>query len=254
MPLNLSAIDPHAGKPLIEPRDIFASLGTRPWPRLRVEQDQVLKTWFGRRTETDLVIKQNTGGGKTVVGLLIAQSGLNEGAAPAAYVVPDTYLVNQVMDEALSLGLMVTTDARSTEFISGAAILVCTFDKVVNGRTVFGLAGNPNARTIGTLVVDDAHAALAAARKQFTIDVPPDHPAYGKALTLFGDELKRQSLKNATALLTGDHASPLRIPFWAWADKWEVITDEIASTPDLSRFPGPRQGRAAQPLTCVFRV
>jgi hypothetical protein len=36
------------------------------------------------------VIKQNTGGGKTVVGLLVAQSSLNEGVGPAAYVVPDT--------------------------------------------------------------------------------------------------------------------------------------------------------------------
>lgn len=238
MPLNLNAINPNAGKALIEPRDIFASLGTRPWPRLRVEQDQVLKNWFERRTETDLVIKQNTGGGKTVVGLLIAQSGLNEGIAPAAYLVPDTYLVTQVIDEARSLGLAVTTDARSTEFISGTAILVCTFDKVVNGRTVFGLAGDPYARTIGTLIVDDAHAALAAARKQFTVEIPPNHPAFGQALTVFGEELKRQSMKNATSMLAGDHSAPLRIPFWAWTEKCDVIAAEINATPDLSDYKG----------------
>lgn len=238
MPLDLSAINPRPGKALIEPRDIFASLGTKPWPRLRVEQDQVLQKWFERRTEPDLVIKQNTGGGKTVVGLLTAQSGLNEGVSPAAYLVPDRYLVDQVVDEANSLGLAVTTDARGPDFISGAAILVCTFDKVVNGRTVFGLAGNPNARIIGTLVVDDAHAALAAARKQFTLDIPHEHPAYVKALAVFGEELKRQSPKNATALLVGDRAAPLRIPFWAWTDKCQVIADAISATPDLREFPG----------------
>lgn len=236
MPLNLGAINPNAGKALTEPRDIFASLGARPWPRLRVEQDQVLKTWFERQSETDLVIKQNTGGGKTVVGLLVAQSGLNEGVRPAAYLVPDTYLVTRVMDEARSLGLAVTADARSNEFISGTAILVCTFDKVVNGRTVFGLAGNPNARTIGTLVVDDAHTALAAARKQFTVNVPPSHPAFAKALKVFGDELGRQSIKNATALLADDHSAPMRIPFWAWKDKCDVIAYEINATPDLSVY------------------
>lgn len=143
MPLDLKALKQSEGKPLIEPRDVFAGLGGRPWPRLRVEQDQVLKSWFARRTERDLVIKQNTGGGKTVVGLLAAQSSLNEGVGPAAYLVPDTYLVKQVTDEANQLGLAITDDPRSNQFLSSAAILVCTFEKVVNGRSTFGLAGNP---------------------------------------------------------------------------------------------------------------
>lgn len=238
MPLDLSAIDPNAGKPLIEPRDIFAGLGSRPWPRLRVEQDQVLKAWFTRRNERDLVIKQNTGGGKTVVGLLIAQSSLNEGAGPAAFLVPNTYLVQQVVDEARRLGLAVTTEPRSAEFVSGKAILVCTFEKVVNGRTVFGLAGSPHASVIGTLIVDDAHAALPATRKQFTLDVPDDHPAYDKAVSVFGEELKRQSMKHATALLDGDRSAPLRIPFWSWSEKYQAVADEITATPHLDNFPG----------------
>lgn len=239
MPIDFSKINTGVAAALIEPRDIFASLPNKPWPRLRVEQDQVLKRWFDRRFERDLVIKQNTGGGKTVVGLLAAQSGLNEGISPAAYVVPDTYLVNQVVDEADALGIAVTTDARGADFMSGRAILVCTFDKVVNGRTVFRLAGDPHARTIGTLVVDDAHAALAAARKQFTVIVPPEHPAFTKALTIFGDELKRQSYKNATALLSGDQsASPLRIPFWSWGEKYNEVAAEIEATASDDSYKG----------------
>ncbi len=165
MPLDIKALKQSEGRPLIEPRDIFAALGGRPWPRLRVEQDQVLKSWFARRNERDLVIKQNTGGGKTVVGLLAAQSSLNEGVGTAAYLVPDTYLVKQVIDEANALGLAVTDDPHSNQFRSGNAILVCTFEKVVNGRSTFGLAGSPYVTRIGTVVVDDAHAALIAARK-----------------------------------------------------------------------------------------
>lgn len=146
--------------------------------------------------------------------------------------------MQQVIDEADRLGLATTNGPRSSEFLSGAAILVCTFEKVVNGRTVFGLAGNPYARTIGTLVVDDAHAALAAARRQFTLDIPPEHPAFSKALVVFGEELKRQSNKNATALLAGDRCAPLRIPFWTWTEKCGVIADEINATPDLRDYPG----------------
>lgn len=66
VPLDLQALHKAQDRPRIEPRDIFATLTARPWPRLRVEQDQVLKAWYARRSERDLVIRQNTGGGKTV--------------------------------------------------------------------------------------------------------------------------------------------------------------------------------------------
>jgi len=238
VPLDLKALSSTDGEPLIEPRDIFASLGGRPWPRLRVEQDQVLKAWFARRTERDLVIKQNTGGGKTVVGLLAAQSSLNEGAGPAAYLVPDTYLVKQVLDEADQLGIAVTDDPRDNSFRAGEAILVCTFEKVVNGRSTFGLAGSPYATRIGTVVVDDAHAALIAARKQFTITVPAGHPAHDAAVSVFGPELKRQSPRNGRALVDGDRSAPLRIPFWSWTEKHERVTSAIAASAEDDTQPG----------------
>ncbi|HMM94029.1 DEAD/DEAH box helicase [Phycicoccus sp.] len=237
-PLDLKALKRSEGEPLIEPRDIFAALGGRPWPRLRVEQDQVLKSWFARRSERDLVIKQNTGGGKTVVGLLVAQSSLNENAGPAAYLVPDTYLVKQVVEEANQLGLAVTADPHGNAFLSGAAILVCTFEKVVNGRSTFGLAGNPYATRIGTVIVDDAHAALIAARKQFTIDVPAGHAAYDMALNVFGPELKRQSPRHGGALLEGDRCAPLRIPFWSWTEKHERVTTLIAASSNDDKAKG----------------
>lgn len=238
MPLDLKALNRAEDKPLIEPRDIFASLGNRPWTRLRVEQDQVLKAWFDRREERDLVIKQNTGGGKTVVGLLAAQSSINEGCGPAAYLVPDTYLVKQVMEEADHLGLTVTEDPHDNRFLSSNAILICTFEKVLNGRSTFGLSGNPNATRIGTIVVDDAHAALLAARKQFTLTIPSEHPAYNMAIDVFGDELKRQSPQQGDALIKGDRCFPLRIPFWSWSEKHDRVTTLIASDANNSSQDG----------------
>jgi replicative superfamily II helicase len=62
----------------------------------------VLDEWFDRRRDDrDVVIKQNTGGGSTgggstAVGLLIAQSTLNEGIGEAVYLASDMYLVRQV--------------------------------------------------------------------------------------------------------------------------------------------------------------
>jgi hypothetical protein len=233
VPLDLSKLNSNKTAALSEPRDIFASLPGKPWPRLRVEQDQVLKTWHERRTDRDLVIKMNTGGGKTVIGLLAGLSSINEGVGPVAYLVPDNYLVQQVVDQAQGpggLGIPVTTDARDAGFRAGRTILVTTFHKVVNGRTVFKLTGHPEAVVLGTVIVDDAHAALAAARKQFTVTVPTTHAAYGKALSVFGEVLKRQSPKHAAALLDGDWSAPLRIPFWTWRDKHPEVTGLIAAT------------------------
>ncbi|HEU4675299.1 MAG TPA: helicase C-terminal domain-containing protein [Motilibacteraceae bacterium] len=235
MPLDLKQINASQRDQLLDPRDIFNALSNRPWPRLRLEQGEVLKGWYDRRTERDLVVKQNTGGGKTVVGLLAAQSSLNEGVGPAAHLVPDTYLVQQVLDEAAQLGLATTSDPHSAEYRSGAAILVTTFHKVVNGRSTFGLSGQTRSIPLGTVVVDDAHAALAAATHQFTATIPAGHDAYQRLLALFRDDLVRQNYKNASALLDGDWCTPMRIPFWAWATRYHQVADILRAHGDDDR-------------------
>lgn len=63
---------------LIDPEEIFRRL---PKPSgindLYTSQAEVLRQWYKRREERDIVIKLHTGGGKTLVGLLIAQSTKN---------------------------------------------------------------------------------------------------------------------------------------------------------------------------------
>jgi superfamily II DNA or RNA helicase len=59
-----------------EPRRIFTALPgrdakySRPWD----VQSQVWDSWHDRRNESDLLVKMNTGGGKTVVGLIMLKS------------------------------------------------------------------------------------------------------------------------------------------------------------------------------------
>lgn len=98
---------------LVRPRDIFAALPSKPWSYLRQEQGEALEGWFIRRDDRDVVIKQNTGGGKTAVGLLIAQSTINERVGKAVYLVPDTYLAARVREEAARLGLVTADDPAS---------------------------------------------------------------------------------------------------------------------------------------------
>ena len=87
---------------ITDPAALFDALPNKAtgYGYLRAVQKTVLDEWSARRTERDLVIKTNTGGGKTIAGLLILQACLHEGVAPALYVAPDPHLADQVRDEA----------------------------------------------------------------------------------------------------------------------------------------------------------
>ena len=55
------------------PREIFKSLTLRgPIQNVWEPQAEALASWDKRRNSPDVVIQMNTGGGKTLVGLLIA--------------------------------------------------------------------------------------------------------------------------------------------------------------------------------------
>src|SRR5882672_7127831 len=110
----------------VDPREIFNLLSEKD-PRYEYPRDvqaEVWSRWLEMRYQRDLVVKMNTGGGKTVVGLLLLKSCLNERCGPAVYLAPDKYLAQQVVNEANDLGIAVTTDPRSSGFLQGEAILV----------------------------------------------------------------------------------------------------------------------------------
>ena len=85
MPLDLSRLNVVEEDELIDPRKLYSTLENRRWKRLRPEQAEVLDSWYERRDERDLVVKQNTGAGKTLTGLLIALSSMREGVGPVVY-------------------------------------------------------------------------------------------------------------------------------------------------------------------------
>lgn len=232
MPIDLKSLGNRTGAPVTNPRDIFDALPNKPWPRLRLEQGEVLKVWHDqKREQRDVVIKQNTGGGKTVVGLLIAQSSLNEGIGPAVYLAPDTYLASQVLKEASALGIAAVDDFQSEDFRASKAILVTTLQKLVNGRSVFGVVGGSRPMVpLGAVVVDDAHSALAIAEQQFKVTVPRAKPVYRELLDVFAESLKKQSASAWHAIDGGFGGLPLRVPFWAWTaqeDRVRALLDPL---------------------------
>ncbi|MCX5450277.1 DEAD/DEAH box helicase family protein [Streptomyces nigrescens] len=224
MALNWDLIGTGDSEALLRPRDIYAGLASRPWPYLRHEQGEVLDKWFDQREQRDVVIKQNTGGGKTAVGLLIAQSTLNEGIGKAVYLTPDNYLVKQVREEATKLGVATTDDPHDPAFLTTQAVLVTNYQKLINGKSAFGVVGDSKEPVdLGIVVVDDAHAALARTEDQFRLRVPASHEAYAKLLELFAEDLQYQSANAWSELEDKDPTALAPIPFWAWADKNDEV-------------------------------
>lgn len=218
-----------SARPLISPRDIFNALPAKApgFGYLRDVQGQVLDAWETRRTERDLAVKMNTGSGKTIVGLLMLQSCLNEGAGPALYVAPNAYLTDQVVRQAGQLGIPVVDDVESRPYLSGDAIGVVNVHKLINGRSVFGGpgSGRPVPVPIGSIVIDDAHAALATAETQTTIVLPAGHVARDRLFEMFRADLRQQSESAVMDINAGEPSALVVVPFWAWANRAvEVLT------------------------------
>ncbi|GEN58014.1 DEAD/DEAH box helicase [Halolactibacillus alkaliphilus] len=199
---------------------------------LRDVQSTVLEKWFQeyRNDSKNTVIKMNTGSGKTVVGLLILQSYLNEGKGPGVYVVPDNYLVKQVMKEASDLGIGVTDNPRDNMFIRGEKILITNMHKIINGRSVFGI--NEIKQDIGCIIIDDAHACFKVAESKFTIRIPNNVSMYDELLNLFSDAIKHQSESRYLEIKDKEKGVQQLIPYWDWNNNLSTVRNLLHSKKD----------------------
>ena len=211
----------------LQPRDIFNSLPGKEKGRYQYPRDvqsKVWEQWVERKDESNLVVKMNTGSGKTVVGLLILKSCMNEGKGPAVYIVPDNYLLEQVVQEARSLGLSATTDYNSHGFLQGKEILVANIHTLVNGLSAFGVGDQGVKIRIGSLVVDDAHACLDTIEEQYTVTLPSTSLSYKGIYKLLRNSLLQQSEPRVLELDNYDPSIQMLAPFWAWQNNVSEIS------------------------------
>lgn len=136
---------------------------------LWLAQGDALREWNARRAESDVSIALNTGAGKTLVGLLIGQSLVNELRSLVVYACSSIQLIEQTAKKASGYGLPVTTYARG-EFSNdlatkGEAICLTSYQALFNGRSRF------RREDIGGIIFDDAHAAEHLLRDHFSLRV-----------------------------------------------------------------------------------
>ncbi|QLL92821.1 MULTISPECIES: DEAD/DEAH box helicase family protein [Pectobacterium] len=218
----------------IPPRDIFTALPSKntKFQYPRDVQAEVWEKWFDVRNNPTSVIKMNTGSGKTSVGLIILKSCINEGVGPVVYLVPDNYLVEQVIEEAEQLGIPVTADEKSQKFIAGQEILVTNIFKIVNGRSVFGVGDEGEKIQIGSIIIDDAHACLSTIEDQFTLNISRDNPAYDSLFRIFENSLMTQGAAKTLEIKAGDRNAYVRVPFWKWHESINEITEILLANKD----------------------
>ena len=136
---------------------------------LWLAQGDALRDWHESRGLPDVGVVLNTGAGKTLVGLLIAQSLVNETRGRVLYACSSIQLVEQTEEKAVGYGLNVTTYIRgefsTSRFHSGDAACVTTYQALFNGKSRFP-GEDPTA-----VVFDDAHAAEHLLRDHFSLQI-----------------------------------------------------------------------------------
>jgi replicative superfamily II helicase len=221
----------------INPTDIFLRLPRSPGiDDLWNSQAEALKAWFERRNEKDIVIKMNTGGGKTLVGLLIAQSIINEHHGPVLYLSPTVQLVEQTLGLARKYGIQAVRYERGQDldekFLSGQSVMVATYAALFNGLSRFGISGGTREIVrLEALILDDAHTAFSDMRDVFTISIDRNtrQSLYAQLTHLFRtafDQLGRQGTFDD--VVSGREQAVLEVPYWSWLSKCSEVREQLA--------------------------
>jgi tetratricopeptide (TPR) repeat protein len=224
-----------------DPFEIFNRLGVKVRINdLYQSQREVLAEWNSRRTSKDLVVKLHTGGGKTLVGMLIGTSIMNETGKGVIYLVPNNQLADQAYNKAVSYGIPVALfgednpDPISDDILKGKKILVATYKALFNAKSRFGiLNGNKEIIHVGGIIVDDAHSSFSEIRDSFSIRLKKidKDSAYNKMVSLFRSVFsERGELGTLNDIVSGVDNGILEIPYWAWDQKFvevQSILDQI---------------------------
>ena len=219
------------------PRDIFNSLPRPPGINdLYASQAEVLEDWYSRRNEKDIVIKMHTGGGKTLVALLMAQSVMNETDEPVLYLAPTNQLVDQVLAMSKDYGIpalrYIRGESIPVEFYNGTAVLVGAYQTLFGGRSKFGLRGSSKEVVkVGAIILDDAHVALSLVRDAFTLDILADeHRAvYTDLADRFRSAFNDVGLSASfDDVVSGKDFGIMEVPSWAWHQKINEIQQYLS--------------------------
>ena len=229
MPLDFKKLRDAKKQPkVIDPVEIFHRLPKEGGIKdVYGSQTEVLNAWFADRKNPDHVVKLHTGGGKTLVGLLIGQSILNETGEPVVFICPNNHLVGQTLKKAeeYSISAVPYTKPFADDFLNGKSVMIANYSHLFNGISRFGIRGKEILK-LGGVIVDDAHVGANILRDQFSIKVAKDAPneAYATLTTMFRLAFKETGQAGTFDDVTGgSDFNVLEVPYWAWLQKQDEV-------------------------------
>lgn len=222
---------------------------------LRPAQIAVLDEWHKiRRNQKDVILKLNTGQGKTLAGLLILQSKMNENDGPSLYLCPNRLLVSQTVTQAKQFGInCVTTDGElPIEFLDGKFIFVTSIQKMFNGLSKFKL-GQQSIK-VSNIIIDDAHACIDSIKDSYTIKLSNTHQAYQELLELFAVSLEEQGAGTYADIRKNDFGAFLPVPYWEWIDHNAEVVKILSkySRDDVVKFAWPLIKDILKDCLCIL--
>ena len=227
MDLSKLKLDLGTKKRETDPIRIFGALTQRGQVEtLYGPQQEALNVWHKtHRNKPDVLFSMNTGGGKTLVGLLAAQSLVNETRGKVLYICPTNQLVQQTAAQAQDCGITVATygaQAWSYRDRYDSAECCC----VTNYHAAFR-GGSPFLDdSIRAVLFDDAHIAPATIRSCFTMFVPSDHAAWGPLMGIFRGHFDNSSFATRFTRFTQSQqfeGGVLFVPAWfVWQHRAEI--------------------------------
>jgi tetratricopeptide (TPR) repeat protein len=187
-----------------------------------------LENWQELRSQNNLVVSLNTGGGKTVIGLLQGQALVNEARGRVFYLCGSIQLIKQTAEAAALMPLKVATYfggnlENETEFNKGDIICITTYQALFNGRSRFAK------EEISGLIFDDSHVASHIIRDHFTLhlderEFPETYSTLINSVRGYYEGIHALQLFDQVVAKKND-PTVLFIPTFIWEDIYKKITD-----------------------------
>jgi hypothetical protein len=190
---------------------------------LRPIQVSALEALDKQASERDVVIKLSTGSGKTLVGLVYAEMMRRRYRGdPVVYLCPTNQLVEQVFRSGSAIGVPICTFPEKGlpyDAFSGDCVLVCTFDRMFNAKTVF----ESNSIRPCCIVLDDVHAGVERVKNCYTAKIPDT--CFEKFRAILRPLCEKTDPATWRYIEAGSADFKYEIPYWIWSN----IHQEIAN-------------------------
>jgi hypothetical protein len=213
---------------------------------LRVAQNEALAAMNNQRDHRDVVLKLSTGAGKTVIGLVWAEyMRLRYAGEPVVFLCTTRQLVTQVCHSAQMIGVPVEEFPEKGlpySALDGRAVLVCTYDKIFNGRSVF----ESNDIRPAAIVMDDVHAGIDRVEQTFTVTAPT--AAYPELKKLLEGSCSSVDPGMWRAIQNNEFDARFEVPYWIYQNCQASVFDILEAHKDTTelRFNLPNMRRYGQ--------